>query len=203
MALQRRQPHHVTHHSDQGSQYTSTAFTKRCQAHRVDISMGSVGDCFDNAMAASFFATLETELLAPMGPLRSTEDAKRQVFGFIEGFYNTRRLHSALNDQSPCEFEAALSTVNQHEIHKLPVSPLPIPSTLPDRECLRATAYINYELSTESGQVHPKHGSSDEARRWRRAEQNHAHLITSSTNRVYHRSPTGYAKRPLRAPRSG
>lgn len=106
MALERRQPVAVTHHSDQGSQYTSKAFTARCAAHHVAVSMGSVGDCFDNAMAESFFATLETELLAIVGPLTSISNAKARVISFIEGFYNTRRLHSALGYRSPCEFEA-------------------------------------------------------------------------------------------------
>ncbi|MCA9489360.1 MAG: DDE-type integrase/transposase/recombinase, partial [Myxococcales bacterium] len=59
MAVARRRPRRVIHHSDQGSQYTSLAFTKRCEALDVQVSMGSVGDCFDNAMAESFFATLE------------------------------------------------------------------------------------------------------------------------------------------------
>jgi putative transposase len=63
MALQQRQPVGVIHHSDQGSQYTSLAFGQRCENAGVRPSMGSVGDCFDNAMCESFFATLECELL--------------------------------------------------------------------------------------------------------------------------------------------
>lgn len=105
MALERRRPHGVIHHSDQGSQYTSMAFTSRCKAHHVEISMGSVGDCFDNAMAESFFATFETELLALVGPLTTVREAKARIISFIEGFYNTRRLHSKLGYRSPVEFE--------------------------------------------------------------------------------------------------
>ena len=64
MALERRgYPQGVIHHSDQGSQYTSKAFKDRCQQAGVRVSMGSVGDCYDNAMAESFLATLECELL--------------------------------------------------------------------------------------------------------------------------------------------
>ena len=105
MAVARRRPRDVVHHSDQGSQYTSVAFTKRCEALDVQVSMGSVGDCFDNAMAESFFATLETELLRLEGAFESPEAADAHVFEFLEGFYNTRRLHSSLGYRSPIEFE--------------------------------------------------------------------------------------------------
>ena len=105
MAVARRRPRKVIHHSDQGSQYTSVAFTKRCKAHDIEVSMGSVGDCYDNAMAESFFATLEVELLALVGTFPTREVADAQVFAYIEGFYNTRRLHSSLAMRSPVEFE--------------------------------------------------------------------------------------------------
>ena len=64
MAVFRRKPNGVVHHSDHGSQYTSIAFSKRCDQAGVTMSMGSIGDCYDNAMAESFNATLECELLA-------------------------------------------------------------------------------------------------------------------------------------------
>lgn len=105
MAVARRRPSEVVHHSDQGSQYTSAAFTKRCKALGAHVSMGSVGDCFDNAMAESFFATLEVELLALVGTFRTHAVAEAHVFEFLEGFYNTRRLHSRLGMRSPVEFE--------------------------------------------------------------------------------------------------
>ena len=63
MAIERRRPKAVIHHSDQGCQYTSLAFGARCDSAGIRPSMGSVGDCYDNAMAESFFATLECELL--------------------------------------------------------------------------------------------------------------------------------------------
>jgi putative transposase len=97
----------VIHHSDQGSQYTSKAFNLRCKAHGVRVSMGSVGDCFDNAMAESLFATVECELLDLLPLFDTPEHADTELFQYIEGFYNTRRLHSALGHKSPVEFEAA------------------------------------------------------------------------------------------------
>ena len=105
MAISSRQPiGPVIHHSDQGSQYTSLAFGQRCREAGVVQSMGSVGDAYDNAMAESFFATLECELL-DRRPFQTAAEAERDVFSFIEGFYNTRRLHSALGYKSPANFE--------------------------------------------------------------------------------------------------
>ena len=72
MAVDQRRPVAVIHHSDQGCQYTSLAFGARCRERGVALSMGSVGDCFDNAMAESFFATLECELLDRNGRCRRT-----------------------------------------------------------------------------------------------------------------------------------
>ena len=105
MAITCRQPKGpVVHHSDQGSQYTSLAFGQRCREAGVVQSMGSVGDAYDNAMAESFFATLECELL-DRRRFRTTVEAQGEVFSFIEGFYNTRRIHSALGYESPANFE--------------------------------------------------------------------------------------------------
>ena len=105
MAIRRRQPKEgVAHHSDQGSQYTSLAFGKHCREAGIAQSMGSVGDAYDNAMCESFFATLECELL-DRRRLPTVATARREVFSFIEGFYNTRRLHSALGYESPANFE--------------------------------------------------------------------------------------------------
>jgi putative transposase len=104
MALHQRRPGNVIHHSDQGSQYTSFAFGKRCQKAGVRPSMGSVGDCYDNALCESFFATLETELL-DRRRFRSHSEARMEVFDFIEAFYNPRRRHSSLGNLSPYEYE--------------------------------------------------------------------------------------------------
>lgn len=89
MAPEQRRTAGVIHHSDQGSQYTSLAFGERCRKAGVRPSMGSVGDCYDNAMAESFFSILETELL-DRTRFATPEEARRE-FAFIEGWYNTRR----------------------------------------------------------------------------------------------------------------
>ena len=104
MALYRRRPQEVIHHSDQGCQYTSIEFGRRCREAGVRPSMGSVGDCFDNAMCESFFATLECELLARYR-FHTQAQATPIVFEFIEGWYNTQRRHSSIDYLSPVEFE--------------------------------------------------------------------------------------------------
>lgn len=104
MAIAQRRPDDVIHHSDQGSQYTSIAFGARCRQAGVRPSMGSVGDCYDNAMCESFFATLECELL-DRNRFRSQAEASRAVFEFIEAWYNPRRRHSAIGYLSPLDYE--------------------------------------------------------------------------------------------------
>ena len=104
MALWQRRPEAVIHHSDQGSQYTSLAFGRRCKEARVRPSMGSVGDAYDNAMAESFFATLECELV-DRRRFRTPTEARMAVFRFIEGWYNPHRRHSSLDYESPVSFE--------------------------------------------------------------------------------------------------
>jgi len=104
MAVRQRQPVGVVHHSDQGCQYTSLEFGRRCREAGVRPSMGSVGDAYDNAMCESFFATLEMELIDRTSfPTKSA--ARIAVFDFIEGFYNPQRRHSSIEDLSPIEFE--------------------------------------------------------------------------------------------------
>jgi putative transposase len=109
MAVGQRRPRDVIHHSDQGSQYTSLAFGKRCKEAGVRPSMGSVGDAYDNAMCESFFATLECELL-DRRRFTSQAEARMACFSFIEGWYNPVRLHSALGYRSPMAFEEAAET---------------------------------------------------------------------------------------------
>jgi len=104
MALAQRKPREVIHHSDQGSQYTSIAFGNRCTEMGVRPSMGSVGDAYDNAMAESFFATLECELLDRRS-FRTKTEARTALFTYIEGWYNPRRRHSGLGYLSPANYE--------------------------------------------------------------------------------------------------
>ncbi len=103
-AVSQRQPSGVIHHSDRGTQYTSIAFGHRCQQAGVQPSMGSVGDAYDNAMCESFFASLECELLDRRG-FRTHAEARMAVFRYIEGWYNPHRRHSALDYQSPVNYE--------------------------------------------------------------------------------------------------
>ena len=104
MAVKNRKPVGVIHHSDQGSQYTSLAFSERCREYGVIPSMGSVGDAYDNAMCESFFATLECELLMRT-TFKTKGEGKQRVFEFIEGWYNWRRRHSRIDYLSPVEYE--------------------------------------------------------------------------------------------------
>ncbi len=105
MAIERRRPAPgLIHHSDHGSQYMSLAFGRRLHEAKILPSMGTVGDCFDNAMAESFFASLETELI-DRSVWRTHDQARSAVFDYIEIFYNRARLHSALDYLSPDEFE--------------------------------------------------------------------------------------------------
>jgi putative transposase len=104
MALWQRRPSAVIHHSDQGCQYTSIAFGKRCTEVGVRPSTGSVGDCFDNALCESFFATLECELL-DRRRFKTQAEARMAVFEFIEAWYNPHRRHSGLDYFSPVEYE--------------------------------------------------------------------------------------------------
>ena len=115
MAVGTRQAHNVIHHSDQGSQYTSVAFGTRCKQLGVQLSMGSVGDAYDNAMAESFFASLECELV-DRRVWQTRAEARLAVFSWIEGWYNPRRLHSSLGYLSPINFE--LKHKGQHKGQK-------------------------------------------------------------------------------------
>ncbi len=108
-AVGQRRPKDVIHHSDQGSHYTSVSFGKRCAEAGVRPSMGSVGDAYDNAMAESFFSTLEAELLSRRR-FASQAEAKMACFSYIEGWYNPVRLHSALGYRSPMAYEASMQT---------------------------------------------------------------------------------------------
>jgi putative transposase len=102
--VHRRPGEGLIHHSDHGSQYTSIAFGRRLRESGIAASMGSIGDCYDNAMAESFFATLETELI-DRSDWASVSEAKAAVFDYIEVFYNRIRRHSSLGNLSPERFE--------------------------------------------------------------------------------------------------
>lgn len=118
MAIERRQPSKVIHHSDQGCQYTSLEFGEQCRRAGVAPSMGSVGDCYDNAMAESFFATLECELLQQTR-FQNHAEARKALFEFIEGWYNPRRRHQSLGQVAPIQFEKRHAESQAESKHEL------------------------------------------------------------------------------------
>lgn len=101
---QRGAPQDLIYHSDRGSQYTSIMVQGWLREHGIQASMGSTGDCFDNAVAESFYATLKRECVHRQA-YATRREARTHVFEYIEVFYNRRRLHSTLGYQSPAEFE--------------------------------------------------------------------------------------------------
>lgn len=108
MALtSRRPPPGLLHHTDRGSQYAAGAYRTLLAAHGIVCSMSRVGDCWDNAVAESFFATLKREL-ADDATWATRDDARTAVFEYIEVWYNRQRRHSALGYVSPVEYEAHL-----------------------------------------------------------------------------------------------
>ena len=108
MACWRRRPAKnsgLVHHADHGTQYTSWAFGQRLRTAGLLASMGTVGDALDNAMAESFFATLQIELL-DRHKWETRAELAQAIFEYIEAFYNPQRRHSSLNYQSPIDYEA-------------------------------------------------------------------------------------------------
>jgi transposase InsO family protein len=96
------------HHSDRGVQYTSAAYQAVLRHHGVAVSMSRRGNCYDNAPVESFFRTLKTELTdRPYWPTRQA--AAHAIGAYIDRFYNTQRLHSSLDYQSPQRFETTLA----------------------------------------------------------------------------------------------
>lgn len=113
MAYAQRGPRDVIHHSDHGSEYTAIAFGTRCTKLGVRPSMGSVGDCYDNAMAESFFATLECEVL-DQNHFQTRREARSAIFCWIHSWYNPTRRHSSIGYVSPQEFERRFTEDHAH-----------------------------------------------------------------------------------------
>jgi putative transposase len=101
---QRRPPRGLVHHSDRGIQYASGHYRRLLQGHGIFASMSAPGNCYDNASMESFFSTLKTELLHRR-IWHTHAEVKLALFDYVERFYNRQRLHSALNYQSPSQFE--------------------------------------------------------------------------------------------------
>jgi putative transposase len=105
MALWRRgKPRELLHHSDQGSQYTSEDFQRLLSDHGVTCSMSRSGNVWDNSAMESFFSSLKTERVNRR-VYRTRDDARADVFDYVERFYNPRRRHSTLGYLSPAEYE--------------------------------------------------------------------------------------------------
>jgi transposase InsO family protein len=104
MALTRRRPHGGLHHSDRGVQYARVAYQRLLHQAGFTPSMSRVGDCWDNAVVESFFATLTKELLADHS-FETRAQAASELFAFIEIWYNRQRRHSTLGYRTPAEFE--------------------------------------------------------------------------------------------------
>ena len=110
MALIRRRPQdEILHHTDQGSIYASEEYREKMQKHRLKASMSRKGDCYDNAVAESFFSTLKNEIL-PGSVFESRNRARSEIFQYIEGFYNRRRIHQSLGYQTPEQVEELVLT---------------------------------------------------------------------------------------------
>lgn len=105
---QRRIRPGLIHHSDQGAQYSCVAYQRQLFTLGITPSMSRKGNCYDNAVAESFFSTLKNELIHHQ-TYHTREEAGREIFAFIEGFYNRQRLHQSLGYLSPLEFERRVS----------------------------------------------------------------------------------------------
>lgn len=115
MAVARRRPEPgLIHHSDQGSQYVALGFGQQARDAGIAVSMGSRGDCYDNAVAESFFATLKKELVHRQ-PWPTRRDLSSAVFDYIEAFYNRQRRHSTLGYLSPEEYERGTITTTNND----------------------------------------------------------------------------------------
>ncbi len=98
-------------HSDRGSQYGSKDFRALLQTNCLRQSMSGRGNCYDNAQAESFFSRFKAELIEG-GVFENIEQARSEIFSYIEGYYNRTRLHSGLGYKSPMEYEMELKTKN-------------------------------------------------------------------------------------------
>jgi putative transposase len=114
MALHQRKPGAgLIHHSDRGSEYASTTYQTLLQEHQIQVSMSKKGDCYDNAMAESFWATLKKECTEKT-IFSSRHEARNVVFEYIEVYYHRKRRHSSLGYLSPIDYEAREKETDSH-----------------------------------------------------------------------------------------
>jgi len=104
-ALRKRIPQKgLIFHSDRGSQYVDKEFRKRLKSYKITQSMSGKGNCYDNAVAESFFKTLKSELVYAIPKYKSRKEARASIFEYIECYYNTVRIHSTLDYYTPNEY---------------------------------------------------------------------------------------------------
>jgi Integrase core domain len=133
----------------ESGQYTSLVFTRRCRAVDIEVSMGSRGDCFDNAVLESFHATLKKDLIRRR-PWPTKAEARTAVFGYIEAFYNRRRRHSRLGMLSPVEFETGTLRTDGASLAASRLASI-------DRKIKEKLPNPSRTVSTEAGRVHLRH----------------------------------------------
>ena len=113
MAIWQRKPKAgLIHHSDRGSQYASKAFRKLLKAHNINGSMSAKGDCWDNAVAESFFGSLKQERIHWRN-YQTRYEAQQDILNYISMFYNSYRLHSTLDYMSPNDYEKQLTEMKE------------------------------------------------------------------------------------------
>ena len=107
MAVRKRLPasSKLMHHSDRGSQYTSATYQDLLEGYGIKVSMSGTGNCYDNAPMESFFSLLKTELVHHQRYM-TRQEARTSIFDYIEVFYNRQRIHSAIDYQTPVEYES-------------------------------------------------------------------------------------------------
>jgi len=109
MAISQRQPAPgLLHHSDRGLQYSNNGYLDRLNRHGIEPSFSRIGDCWDNAVVESFFHTLKVERVSNRPTYRTRDEAKADLFEYIEVWYNRQRRHSTLGYVSPADYEARL-----------------------------------------------------------------------------------------------
>jgi transposase InsO family protein len=147
MALQdRHPPQGLLHHSDRGSQYASHEYQELLAVHGIQSSMSRKGNCWDNAVAESFFATLKVELVYRRR-WRTRTHARNEIFEYIEVFYNRRRRHSALGYLSPDEFEHLANRHALQPVLRWPATRRPDPGGIAGRRSAHARAGVDFTNS--------------------------------------------------------
>jgi putative transposase len=116
-----RPPIGLIHHSDRGVQYCSHEYQDYLKKHQIICSMSRKGNCYDNACAETFFSTIKCEMLYHK-KYQTREQARRDIFWFVEQFYNRKRRHTAINYQTPAEYRAKYYQKQQEQVQSCKAS---------------------------------------------------------------------------------